>query len=349
MNNLSNWFQDYRNDRADARYKKVMENPDKYGVEGNTEGLGMGVDTSSLYQVLTDPKSTEYDKMKALDDAKAAGVIDNEFHTSSMNSVSNGQDIEGLDKLKSTGAENKTFDINNMPYLSPTGSDLNSRVYNLGRALGAPKGAKGKTLDIIGNSLSLGLGLAREGMSGYANQKMDRYAQDWYNKKKQERRYVDISQTANANMTGSELGALKYGGLFTFEDGGGMFSQMMGEDQNQMGSEDRQEMPEQQGQEPQNTEGPRMEQIAQQLVAKLGSVEAIDAYLKQQGVDEQTYQEVMQIAQQLLGGDKEEENLPKMKGGGSFKHKVGDSIDFKYGGKSYKGKISKIENGQIFL
>lgn len=367
MNNLSNWFQDYRNDRADARYKKVMEDPDKYRVKGSTEDLGMGVDTDSLYQVLTDPKATEYDKMKALDDAKTAGVIDKEFHTSTMNAVSNNQEIEGLDKLKGSGNKsldinNKTFDINNMPYLSPTGSDLNSRVYNLGRALGAPQGAKGKNLDIIGNSLSLGLGLAREGMSGYANQKMDNYAQDWYNKKKQERRYVNASQTANANMTGSELGALKYGGLFKFEDGGGMFNQMMGEDQNQMGdegqgqmgAEEQQETPEQQGQEPQNAEGPRMEQIAQQLVDKLGSIEAIDAYLKQQGVDQQTYQEVMQIAQQLLGESEGEEvegeeELPKMKSGGSFKHQVGDSINFKYGGKTYKGKISKIENGQIFL
>ncbi len=359
MNNLSNWFKDYQSNREDARYKRVMNNPNKYGIElgstgSNQNNLGIGVDPGSLNQSLTSTTATEEDKMKALDKALASGKITAEQYKTMMDDVSNGRAVTGLETLDNKS--NTGFDINNMPYLNPTGSDLNSRVYNLGRALGAPQGAKGKKFDILGNALSLGVGLAREGMSGYANQKMDNYTQDWYNKQKQQRLYTDISQTENANMTGSELGNLKYGGLFKFEDGGGMFQQeMMAEDQGQMSGEDQQESQSQQEQESQQSESPRIEQIAQQLVDKLGSIDAIAQYLKQQGVDEQTYQEVMQIAQQLLEDsqegedDEEEEDLPKMKGGGSFKHQVGDFIDFKYGGKSYKGKISKIENGQIFL
>lgn len=358
MSDLSNWYQDYQNKREAKLQEKIKANPSKYGIEANTSStgptdlnnrsLGMGVPTDNLFGSLSSATSTEEEKMKALDKALAEGKITKEQHTSMINDVSNNRDIEGLDKLNTNG---KAFDINNMPYFNPTGSDLNSRVYNLGRALGAPKGTKNKTFDIIGNSLSLGLGLAREGMSGYANQKMDSYAQDWYSKKKQERQYTDASQTQNTNTIGGQ--DFKYGGLFKFEDGGEMFQASQEESQS---PEEMQETQSEQGQEPQQVESSRVEQIAQQLVQKLGDLKSIDAYLKQQGVDQQTYQEIMQIAQQMLSGEGqdnedngEEEELPKMKGGGSFKHQVGDSIDFTHKGKSYKGKISKIENGKIFL
>ena len=38
-----------------------------------------------------------------------------------------------------------------------------------------------------------------------------------------------------------------------------------------------------------------------------------------------------------------------MNEGGEFNKNVGDFIEFEYEGKKYSGKISKIENGQIYL
>ncbi len=62
----------------------------------------------------------------------------------------------------------------------------------------------------------------------------------------------------------------------------------------------------------------------------------------------------MQPAQQeqATGGQNPQEEgaeVPKMKCGGTFKHKVGDAIQFSYGGVMKEGIISKIENGKIYL
>jgi len=106
-------------------------------------------------------------------------------------------------------------------------------------------------------------------------------------------------------------------------------------------------MPQEGQQNPQE----QMVQIAQQLVAGLQSLEAIDAYLKEQQVDEQTYNAIMQIAQQIIAEQEQAptEEVPTMRNGGKFKHKVGDKIEFTHKGKKHKGVIKKIENGQIYL
>jgi hypothetical protein len=146
-----------------------------------------------------------------------------------------------------------------------------------------------------------------------------------------EKKYTNISQTDNTNNVGYTPYARDGGTFFFAEDGG--------------------EMP-QEGAQPQD----QMVQVAQQLVEGLGSLEAIDKYLKEQGTDEQSYQAIMQIAEQMLGENSapgqeqpEAQEQPQMKGGGTFTHKVGDFLEFEHDGKTHSGRISKIENGQIFL
>lgn len=123
------------------------------------------------------------------------------------------------------------------------------------------------------------------------------------------------------------------------------------EEQMMMQQQAQQQQGESQGQ-PEEQEAPAPEQImqvAQQLVEGLKSLEAIDAYLKEQGVDQETYVAIMQAAQQILEGGAPQEEAPTMRGGGTFKHKVGDKIEFTHKGKKHRGTIKKIENGQIYL
>jgi hypothetical protein len=64
---------------------------------------------------------------------------------------------------------------------------------------------------------------------------------------------------------------------------------------------------------------------------------------------EQVMSEMQQMQPQQPAQEASEEDLPKMKNGGVFSHKVGDFVEFKIGGKTKKGRISKIENGKIYL
>lgn len=240
-----------------------------------------------------------------------------------------------------------------MRYLNPMGGDFTSNMYQAGRALASEKGTPGRGLG-IGLNVGAGLLEAARGIgSGMAYQNMNSQTRNYYDDLMKRRQYTAASQTQNANITG---GVAKYGGVFkdqSFALGG-----------EQQPSEEEQMMMQQQGapqegeampQEGQQNPQEQMVQIAQQLVAGLHSLEAIDAYLKEQKVDQQTYTAIMQIAQKLIEeqgqGENQEstEETPTMRNGGKFKHKVGDKIEFTHKGKKHKGVIKKIENGQIYL
>lgn len=220
-----------------------------------------------------------------------------------------------------------------MKIMAPGVSDISTEAYNAGRYAGAPKGTPGRTAGLIGN---IGAGLfdiARNVASGVGFSKMNAYENNYYNDLLNQRKYTNASQTQNVDNSET----FRDGGLFAtqhFELGG---------------AAQEQAMPPEQGQ-------PNLEQTAQQLVQQLKSLEAIDAYLQEKQVDEETYQTIMQIAEQMLGEKSapeeeqpESQEIPEMKGGGKFKHKVGDSIEFTHKGKTHRGIISKIENGQIYL
>jgi hypothetical protein len=242
-------------------------------------------------------------------------------------------------------------------------------MYQLGRSLGAEKGSRGRAAG-IGLNLGAGLLEAARGIgSGYAYQNMNDQTRNYYDDQMRRRLYTNAPQTENANIRNGVAGG-RYGGLFTnshFALGGEQqpseeeqMMMMQQQAQQQQGApQEEQAMPQEGQQDPQE----QMVQIAQQLVSGLGSLEAIDAYLKEQQVDEQTYNAIMQIAQQLIEGQGQQEapteeapteeapteEAPTMRGGGKFKHRVGDKIEFTHKGKKHRGTIKKIENGQIYL
>jgi hypothetical protein len=268
---------------------------------------------------------------------------------------------EKLDQYKTTSKSNNS---GMFPYMSPLGTDFTSNMFQAGRAIRAPKGTPGKALG-IGLNLGAGFLEAIRGVSsGMAYQNRNDQARNYYDDQMRKRLYTNASQTQNANITGG-VSEGRYGGLFQnnhfalggsftnpyFAEGG---EQMM---QEQMAQEEmpQEEMPqeEQAMAQEQVASQAKIQQIAEQLVSGLGSLEAIDAYLKEQQVDEATYNAIMQVAQQLIEGQNQPqvptEEAPTMRGGGKFKHRVGDKIEFTHKGKKHRGVIKKIENGQIYL
>lgn len=249
------------------------------------------------------------------------------------------------------------------PFMNPLGSDFTSNMFQAGRAIRAPKGTPGRGLG-IGLNLGAGLLEAARGIgSGMAYQNMNNQTRNYYDDMMKKRLYTNASQTQNANITGG-VAESRYGGLFQnnhFALGG----EQMAQEQMMQEQMSQQQMPQEEQAMAQEQAAPqdKIQKIAEQLVAGLGSLEAIDAYLKEQQVDEATYMAVMQAAQQMLEGQNQSqpameeapmqeapmEEAPTMRGGGKFKHRVGDKIEFTHKGKKHKGVIKKIENGQIYL
>lgn len=111
------------------------------------------------------------------------------------------------------------------------------------------------------------------------------------------------------------------------------------------------------------------QQIAEKLVNSFETIEEIAEYLKENKVDEIAYKAILQFAEDMMedrdqsADDNEEateepqgaedtegsEEGQMRKGGKKFNKKVGEYIEFEYDGKTYKGTIKSIKNGQIFL
>lgn len=131
------------------------------------------------------------------------------------------------------------------PYINPYGSSLSSRAYLSGKgfATGTPLG----TAMGITSGLSAGIGLAGDFMAGFATQRRNQYVKEEERRRMRQGmtpRYEAASASGATNTTG--MTSAKYGGLFSFQDGGemmmagapdpseevfGMINQMLGEGQ----------------------------------------------------------------------------------------------------------------------
>jgi hypothetical protein len=231
-----------------------------------------------------------------------------------------------------------------MPYLYAGGTDITTKANMLGQAIGAPQGAKGRGLGIIGGGLSLGLDLARNIAAGVGMSKVNKYTQEYskdqvYGVDKND--YMSNPQYRNSNYTrGLPFG--KFGGELRLFEGGGDMEMEDGQEQMQEGQEEQQ---------PQGQPQDQQQQIFMAVANVLqqgGTPEQAVQMLMQNGVDQQTAMSIVQqVAQQFQ--QQQQTQQPQMKAGGTLGRKVGDEVDFTYEGKRYKGIIKKIENGKIFL
>jgi hypothetical protein len=238
------------------------------------------------------------------------------------------KDIQALDlELPKTGtAKGKGAEDRLNPFFFPGGSNLQTELWSLGRGIGAESGTKGKWASIIGGGGAAAMDIARNVASGLAFQKQEDYARQWYSDRQQDNNYTPISGAGNTNTVG---GYGKYGGLF--EDGGFM------------GDESQAQPMEQEQSQPQD---PAM-QIQQVVVEMLQSgtpPEQVLQMLVEQGVpQEQAAQIVRTVMQQMQQGSSQTQQPEQ------FNKNVGDEVTFKYGGKTVKGKIKKVEGGKFYI
>lgn len=270
-------------------------------------------------------------------------------------------------------------------FLPPQG-DLTTNLYNLGRAIGAKKGTKGRGLAIAGNAGAAALEGARALFSGVGFSKAQGYT-DQYNQQQMidaRKKYESNPQYKNTNYMGGPTQTRAGGTIRIYEDGGEQqmdprMQQMMAQQQEQADPRMQQGMDPRMAEQQQQMD-PRMQQqqetqmnqqevqayqqIAEKLVSSFETIEEIADYLNENGVDEVAFNAIIKFAQDMME-DKEEsaddneeateepeegEGEGEMrKGGKKFNKKVGEYIEFEYGGKTYKGTIKSIKNGQIFL
>ena len=273
-------------------------------------------------------------------------------------------------------------------FLPPQG-DLTTNLYNLGRAIGAKKGTKGRGLAIAGNTGAAALEASRALFSGMGFSKAQQYT-DQYNQEQMiaaRKKYESNPQYKNANYMGGPTQTRSGGTIRIYEDGGEQqmdprMEQMMAQQQEQVDPRMQQQMDPRMAEQQQQQQqmDPRMQQqqesqmnqqetqayqqIAEKLVNSFETIEEVADYLNENGVDEVAFNAIIKFAQDMMedkdesADDNEEateepeegEGKEEMrKGGKKFNKKVGEYIEFEYGGKTYKGTIKSIKNGQIFL
>ena len=118
-----------------------------------------------------------------------------------------------------TGSEGANMYEKLIPFLSPTGSSLETELFMTGRALGQDKGTPGRGLAIAGGIGSAALGASRAGLSGYALSKANQTQEEWMREQIAKGRtgtYTAAPQYGNSNSLGST--SFENGGLFA--DGG---------------------------------------------------------------------------------------------------------------------------------
>ena len=266
-------------------------------------------------------------------------------------------------------------------FLPPQG-DLTTNLYNLGRAIGAKPGTKGRGLSIAGNTGAAALEGARALFSGVGFSKAQGYT-DQFNQQQMidaRKKYESNPQYKNTNYMGGPTQTRSGGTIRIYEDGGEQqmdprMEQMMAQQQGQVDPRMQQEMDPRMVEQQQQMD-PRMQQqeeaqmnqqeaqayqqIAEKLVNSFETIEEIADYLNENGVDETAFNAIIKFAQDMIddrdeSADDNEEATeePKeeemRKGGKKFNKKVGEYIEFEYDGKVHKGIIKSIKNGQIFL
>lgn len=237
---------------------------------------------------------------------------------------------------------------NQMPFLTPGGSDLTTKANQFGSSLQNPafKGA-----GVIAG-LSLGMGLTREVLGGVGGAKQQSYLDKYYRDKQRSNEYDTISASGADNTVGG--GAfLELGGEFQ----GQQEQPMQGEQMNEM-----QQM--QPGQEGQADEMQQMQQLVQVVAGALqqgAEPQEVVQMLMQQGLpQEQAVAIVEEVMMQMQGGGQQQpqgqemaqQGQPQMQDQQMMKYggkKVGDLVSFKYGGKKVSGRVKKIENGKIYV
>lgn len=92
-----------------------------------------------------------------------------------------------------------------MPFFNPYGSNVQTDLYQLGSALGMPKGAQGKGLGVASSAAALGLGAGRTLMSGFANSRQTARAQEDTRNQMMQRNYRPQMQYGNTNYRGGTV------------------------------------------------------------------------------------------------------------------------------------------------
>lgn len=281
----------------------------------------------------TPPKEfgTNYEAYLKYKAAVEAGTLRNEDYSDA--DIVAGKDVADLAAKKEGATQTRTDQerLNALQAALSQGSgDIGSDLFTLGRGIGAEKGSAGRLANIIGGGGSALFAGARNVLSGIGYSKANQYSQNYYDDLLNKRKYKNASQTQNANNQGEM--PMKYGGLFEYEDGGSASFE---------------------GEQPQQEQQGGMEEIAQvalQMLQQGATPDQVVTALIKKGVP---HKQAMQIVQEVTQQEPQEpeasEEEPQMKGGGTFRHKVGDYVEFSYGGEMHKGKISRIENGQIYL
>lgn len=101
---------------------------------------------------------------------------------------------------------NKKQGLGEIPLIYGGGTSSEYEAYSLGNFLGMDKGTKGRGLGIAGSAGALGLGLLRQGFSGFANQKQNERSKNWATDKMNERNYKNNPQYRDRNYTGHKMG-----------------------------------------------------------------------------------------------------------------------------------------------
>jgi len=230
------------------------------------------------------------------------------------------------------------------PMLGNWGSDLSTELYSIGRSIGAEKGTKGRAVTGIAAAGASLFDIGRNITAGIGFEKRNNYVNDWYDDQARKVRFRSDPQNNDMNTTGNL--PFKFGGIF--EDGGEMGQPMVDEQMQQQPPTQEAQAP-----NPMQQVGIMVAEMLQQGMAPQQVLESLveRGVPQQQAVQiiEQVMSEMQQMQPQQPAQEASEEDLPKMKNGGVFSHKVGDFVEFKIGGKTKKGRISKIENGKIYL
>ena len=353
------------NANKNTTYTEPAENDWSYaytekGIQ-DANDLGIGIKDSDKI-ALTPEQKEEFDKMEAKFQKQRKKRLEDEARKNMQGSQPQG-------------------------FFVPPNGDLTTNLYNLGRAIGAEKGTKGRGASIVGNTGAAILEGSRALFSGMGFSKAQQYT-DQFNQDQMiaaRKKYESNPQYKNANYIGGPSQARLGGKFGYFEEGGEQqqmdprMEQMMAQQGEQQADPrmQQQQMDPRMMQQQQQQMDPRMQQqqeaqmteqesqayqqIAEKLVNSFETLDEIAEYLKENGVDEAAFNAILNFAEDMMEDKEEslenseeateetEEEGEMRKGGTKFNKKVGEYIEFEYGGKTYKGTIKSIKNGQIFL
>lgn len=243
-------------------------------------------------------------------------------------------------QLKNTPTPESGDPTNKSPFplLSSRGSDLSTEIYSLGRGIGADKGSPGRGMTIASSAGAASMDIARNLLAGIGFEKRNSYVNNWYDQQQQDVNFKVDNQTNDTNKTGM-LPWGKFGGVKSFEEGG-------------------EQMPEDVSQSEIPAAGPEQQiavKVAEMLQQGMTAQESLKTLMAQGIPQDQAIQIIEAVLSQMESQGSpqqlpsEEQELPKMKNGGTFKHRVGEPIQFKVNGETKRGVIKKIVDGKIYL